>query len=292
MEAFMDELFKDLKVELEEITSATNNFDNHNLIGGGGFGKVYKGALARYKERSLVAIKRLDRKHGQGEAEFLKEITFLTRYNHENIISLLGFCIHNKERILVYEHASLGSLDRHLNSVHLTWKQHLKICLDAANGINHLHDPRETSQRVIHCDIKSANILLDDQWNAKVADFGLSKIGPANQQNSILVTNTLGTYGYCDPLFMETYSLAKESDVYSFGVVLFEVMCGRSCFEITPDDGRIHILVPMWKRSYQENKLDEIIFQDLKQIMDPTSLKTFSEIAFQCLREKLVKKGH
>ncbi|PWA87803.1 protein kinase, ATP binding site, Serine/threonine-protein kinase Plk3 [Artemisia annua] len=129
----------------------------------------------------------------------------------------------------------------------------------------------------------SANILLDKNMNAKVSDFGLSKMGPANQQYSTLITNAAGTPGYCDPLFMKTYCLTKESDVYSFGVVLFEVLCGRLCAEIS--NGQLNIFVPMWKKSYKEKKLDDIIFKDLKQQMDQKSLETFADIAFQCLQK-------
>ncbi|XP_071740774.1 probable serine/threonine-protein kinase PBL28 [Rutidosis leptorrhynchoides] len=288
MDAFMKK-FKNLKIRWEEITSATNNFDHNNFVGGGGFGRVYMGALARFNDRNMVAFKCLDRKHGQGDAEFLKEITFLSRYKHANIICLLGYCIQGKEMILVYEYASRGSLDRHLASTGLNWTQRLKICVAAAKGLNYLHDPRDTSQRLIHCDIKSANILLDDKWNAKVADFGLSKIAPVNQENSMLLTNALGTLGYCDPLFLETYSLTKESDIYSFGVVLFEVLCGKLCSQKS-NDGQFRYLVLMWKKRYEENKLDEIIFTDLKHNMCPTSLKIFSDIAFQCLKRSRIER--
>ncbi|KAJ0691165.1 putative protein kinase RLK-Pelle-CrRLK1L-1 family [Helianthus annuus] len=190
--------FQHLKIQLEEITSATDNFnDEKNCIGVGGFGKVYKGEVSHSKGRNMAAIKRLNQKHGQGLPEFLKEITMLSRYRHENLVSLLGFCHEADEMILVYEYASRGSLDRHLNSRHLMWTQRLKICLDAAKGLSYLHDPRETHQRLIHCDIKSANILLDDQWNAKVSDFGLSVMGPANEQQSVIITCASGIAYRC-----------------------------------------------------------------------------------------------
>ncbi|GJW15624.1 zinc finger MYM-type protein 1-like protein [Tanacetum coccineum] len=161
----------------------------------------------------MVALKRLDRRRGQGDRDSGRD-----------------------EMILVYEYASRGSLYGHLKDINLTWTQQLKICLDAAKGLSYLHDPRDTYQRLIHCDIKSANILLDDNFNAKVADFRISKIGLANQQNSILVTRASGTHGYCDPVFMETYTLTKESDVYSFRVVLFEVLCGKLCIEYSKEE--------------------------------------------------------
>ncbi|GKE51121.1 kinase-like domain, phloem protein 2-like protein [Tanacetum coccineum] len=284
MACFLTE-FKHLEIKVEEIISATNNFDEKNVIGHGGFGKVYEGklAFAHSEGEILVALKRLDRIYGQGDPEFYKEIRFLSCYRHENLISLLGFCTEGGEMILVYEHASRGSLDRFVNSAALTWPQRLKICLDAAKGLSFLHDPNGAYQRVLHCDIKSANILLDKNMNAKVSDFGLLKMGPANQQYSAVITSASGTPGYCDPLYMKMYSLTKESDVYSFGVVLFEVLCGRLCAEFC--NGQLNIFVPMWKKSYKENKLDDIIFQDLKQQMDQKSLETFADIAFQCLQK-------
>nr|GEV93838.1 protein kinase-like domain, phloem protein 2-like protein [Tanacetum cinerariifolium] len=277
--------FEHLEIQLEEIKAATNNFKEENVIGHGGFGKVYKGKLSHShsNEKSMVALKRLDRRHGQGDTEFHKEVRMLSCYRHENIISLLGFSSGRDEMVLVYEYASRGSLDGHLKDNTLTWTRRIKICLDAAKGLSYLHNPRDTYQRLIHCDIKSANILLDDNFKAKVSDFGLSKIGPVNQQNSILVTGASGTPGYIDPVYMEGYTLTKESDVYSFGVVLFEVLCGKLCIEYS--NGQLKVIhVPMWKQSYVENKLDEIILQDLMQQMDPSSMKIFSDIAFQCLR--------
>ncbi|XP_076909228.1 putative serine/threonine-protein kinase PBL28 [Bidens hawaiensis] len=258
--------FEHLKIQLEELKKATNSFGS-KVIGTGGFGKVYQGEVLHSKGRSMVAIKRLNR---------FKEIMTLSRYTHKNLISLLGFCDEDDEKILVYEHASNGSLDRHLGSTILTWTQRLKICLDAARGLAYLHDHKGTQHRILHRDI-----LLDDNWNAKLSDMGLSKIGLANQRHTVLFTNVVGTPGYCDPQYMYTYTLTKESDVYSFGVVLFEVLCGRLCYIYT--NGELVILVPMWKQSYGHKKIDEIIFKDLMPPLDLASLEIFSDIAFQCL---------
>ncbi|MFS7928123.1 putative protein kinase RLK-Pelle-CrRLK1L-1 family [Helianthus anomalus] len=273
MEAKMQKFlqpFKHLEIQLEEITSATNNFDHTNCIGGGGFGKVYKGEVSHSKGRSMAAIKRLDPRHGQGTPEFLKEITMLSDYKHENVISLLGFCCQGSEMILVYEHASRGSLDRHLNSPHLTWSQRIKICLDAANGLRYLHDPRGTHRRLVHCDVKTSNILLDEQWNGK---------------HSVIVTIASGTPGYVDPYYEMTHTLTKESDVYSFGVVLFEVLCGTLC--CTYSKGRVQQdLVPWWIESYKKKKLYDIIFKDPTiQPLDQSTLEIFSDIAYRCLNE-------
>ncbi|MFS7928258.1 putative protein kinase RLK-Pelle-CrRLK1L-1 family [Helianthus anomalus] len=284
MDAFLQQ-FQHRQIQLEAIISATDNFNDHKCIGRGGFGRVYKGELSHSKGRSTVAIKRLDRRLGQGIPEFLKEITTLSRYRHENLITLLGFCYQGDEMILVYNYASRGSLDSYLNSPHLTWFQRLKICLDAAEGLSYLHDPRGTHQRLIHCDVKSANILLDDNWNGKVSDFGLSIMGPANEQQSVIVTAAAGTPGYCDPQYAMTHTLTKESDVYSFGVVLFEVLCGRLC--CTYSNGLVQQnFLRTWIECYEEKKLNAIIFNDTAiQPLEQSALKFLSDIAYRCLKE-------
>ncbi|XP_076930575.1 putative serine/threonine-protein kinase PBL9 [Bidens hawaiensis] len=248
--------------------------------------RVWVGVQRRNLGLVTVACKRLDPRFGQGHVEFLKEIVMLSKYKHENLVSLLHFCI---ERILVYEFASRGSLDCYLSDPSLTWIQRLKICIGVARALNYLHDPSDTHQRILHRDIKSANILLDEEWNAKVSDFGLSKIGPANQPQTYLISNAVGTPGYCDPLYWETGILSKESDVYSFGVVLFEIMCGRFCCEYR-DGSLLGILVPLWKKCYEEKRLDDIIFHGIKEHMKPDSLNTFSTIAYQCLKRARKKR--
>ncbi|KAL7599029.1 hypothetical protein Lser_V15G22758 [Lactuca serriola] len=139
--------------------------------------------------------------------------------------------------------------------------------------------------RTLHRDIKSSNILLDDNWNAKISDLGLSKLGPANQQYTFLVSNTVGTIGYCDPLYVETGLLTKESDVYSFGVVLFEVLCGRLC---TSNKNDLHQpLIGLVQRYYKEKKISEIVFHDIRDGIKPKSLEAFITIAYRCLKRNL-----
>ncbi|KAM0070132.1 putative protein kinase RLK-Pelle-CrRLK1L-1 family [Helianthus debilis subsp. tardiflorus] len=276
--------FDYLKIQLEDIISATNNFDPTKVIGCGGFGSVYKGEISSPQGQSTVAFKKLDPRLGQGNIEFWKEIMMLSKYKHENLISLKHFCVEGDVMILVYEYASRGSLDRYLsNASTLTWIQRLKICVGAARGLRFLHDPKGTQQRVLHRDIKSANILLDEKWTAKVADFGLSKLGPANQTRTYLVSYGVGTPGYCDPLYMEYGLLSEESDVFSFGVVLFEILCGRLCYECHNRE-LSKILVPEWRQCYKEKRLDEIILPALKEQIDPESLKSFSDIAYRCVK--------
>ncbi|GJW42895.1 kinase-like domain, phloem protein 2-like protein [Tanacetum coccineum] len=179
------------------------------------------------------------------------------------------------EMVLIYEYACRGSLDRLLSLPALTWTHRLRICIDAAKGLSFLHDPNGTQQRVLHCDIKSSNILLDKNMAAKVSDFGLSKMGPANQQYSLLVTSALGTPGYCDPIFLDTYSLTKESDVYSFGVVLIEILSGKICAEKIGSELKVY--VPFWKKGYEENN---IAFQCLRKAREerPTMSRVVEEL--------------
>ncbi|GKC77275.1 kinase-like domain, phloem protein 2-like protein [Tanacetum coccineum] len=214
----------------------------------------------------MVTSKRLNRRWGQRDAQFYKEVRMLSCYIHENIISLVSFSSERDEKILVYEYASRGSLDNLLKDATFTWTERIKVFLDAAKGLCYLHDPKETYQRLIHFDIKSANILLEENFKVKVAYFGLSKVGLANKLNLFFVTEVLGIRGYYDPLYMETCTFTKESDVYCFGEVLIEVICGKLCFEYR--NGEIKAIhVPMWKQNYEENNLDEIILLDLRQQM-------------------------
>ncbi|KAL7601592.1 hypothetical protein Lser_V15G22560 [Lactuca serriola] len=209
----------------------------------------------------------------------------LSLHKHENIISLLGFCDESNEKILVYEYVFRRSLDINLNNNDLTWIRRLKICIGAARGLAYLHNPGTTQQRVLHRDIKSSNILIDENWNAKISDLGLSKFGPANQKYTFLVSNTVGTIGYCDPLYAETGLLTKESDVYSFGVVLFEVLCGRLC--ISNENGNLQSLTSLVRRYYDENKINEIICDKIKEGINTKSLEAFTTIAYKCLNREL-----
>ncbi|KAJ0511657.1 putative protein kinase RLK-Pelle-CrRLK1L-1 family [Helianthus annuus] len=254
---------------------------------------VYKAELDHFD--GCVAIKRLhNRVDTQGEQGFVSEIETLSNCKHPNIVSLLGFCDEGRELILVYEYVAKGSLDDYLGNMdgmnNLVWAQRLQICLDIAHGLNYLHSH---TPMIIHRDIKSANILLDDNWVAKIADFGLSKLQRATQQGTTLITNNLaGTEVYLDPEYKNTGRLKKESDIYSFGVVLFEVLCGRLAYdEIYSGRG----LPSVARQRFNEGTLkgmvdpklmevDEIISM-LKGGVNQDSLETFSKIAHQCLAE-------
>ncbi|PWA39108.1 jacalin-like lectin domain-containing protein [Artemisia annua] len=273
-----------LRIPLEEIKLATNSFSKENLIARGGFGNVYIGKLNISGEQSTVAVKRLDSQFGQGKREFLMEIQMLSCYKHKSLVCLVGFCDESGEKILVYEYVKHGSLDKYISDKDLSWLQRLKISLGAARGFSYLHNDVGPQHRVLHRDIKSANILLDDKFEARISDFGLSKIGPSNVEYTFLVTNACGTRGYVDPEYAKTDILTKESDVYSFGIVLFEILCGRLAIVGEYHDER-RSLAALAKRCYEEDRLHDIIYPCLINQMNEDSLNVFSKVAYQCLKE-------
>ncbi|XVE79391.1 hypothetical protein DITRI_Ditri14bG0054800 [Diplodiscus trichospermus] len=220
---------------LLELVNATNNFSAENRIGAGSFGVVYKGKLQDGRE---VAIKRGEtsakqKKFQEKETAFDSEIALLSRLHHKHLVGLVGFCQENDERLLVYEYMSNGSLHDHLhnkdnienNSTILnSWRMRIKIALDAARGIEYLHN--YAVPPIIHRDIKSSNILLDANWTARVSDFGLSLMGPESDQE-FMSTRAVGTVGYIDPEYYVSNVLTAKSDVYGFGVVFLELLTGR-----------------------------------------------------------------
>ncbi|KAI3742879.1 hypothetical protein L1987_60577 [Smallanthus sonchifolius] len=274
--------FDKLKIPLQEISSATNKFAKANIIGKGGYGEVY---LGQSKEHGMLAIKRLNCMHGQGDHEYGMEVTLLSRYKHENLVSLIGFCGEGGEKILVYKYEANQSLDKHLDSKDLSWMRRLHICLEAACGLRYFHNETGCGHGVIHRDIKSSNILLDENWNAKISDFGLSKIALTNSADSVIFTVACGTPGYIDPQILYGCGITQKSDVYSFGVVLYEVLFGK--LVAVPGylgDGRF--TVKMAKKHYEEKTLHQMIDPDLRNEMNSDSLSTFSTIAYQCLKER------
>ncbi|MFS8002557.1 putative protein kinase RLK-Pelle-LRR-VIII-1 family [Helianthus anomalus] len=264
----------------EELSKYTNNFSESNNIGTGGYGMVYKGSLPNGQ---LVAIKRATRGSTQGGLEFKTEIELLSRVHHKNLVSLVGFCFDQGEQMLVYEFIVNGTVKDSLSGrsgFRLDWIRRLRIALGSAKGLQYLHDLADPP--IIHRDVKTNNILLDERLVAKVADFGLSKsLGDANRTH--VTTQVKGTMGYMDPEYYMTNQLTEKSDVYSFGVVLLELITARN---------------PIEKGKYIVREVKEAMdrskeLYNLQDVLDPTiglstqlqGLERFVDIALRCVEE-------
>ncbi|XP_031742487.1 probable receptor-like protein kinase At2g23200 [Cucumis sativus] len=269
-----------LKFSLAEIKTATNNFNKKFLVGEGGFGKVYKGVM---RNGMRVAVKRSQPGAGQGISEFEREITILSRIRHRHLVSFIGYCNEGLEMILVYEFLEKGTLREHLynsNFPPLSWKKRLEICIGAAKGLHYLH--KGLSSGIIHRDVKSTNILLDENLVAKVSDFGLSTASSLDETH--VSTDIKGTIGYLDPEYFRTRQLTQKSDVYSFGVVLLEVLCARLALNPTLPNEQIN-LAEWGLKCKKMELLEEIIDPKLKGQIDPNSLRKFSETIEKCLQD-------
>lgn len=276
--------FESYLIPLEEINRATENFSQQRCIGAGGFGVVYKGELSKRWQNLTVAIKRLDQYNYQGKVEFHNQLEMISKFHHKNIISFIGYCDEHNQQIIVYEYASNGSLDHHLQDPDkrccITWIQRLKICLGAARGLHYLHSG--LGKRVIHGDVKSANILLDGNLVAKIGDFGLSKVGSRIQRDTQLYTRVAGTQYYLDPTYYESGILRKESDVYSFGVVLFEILSGMLVYlQRSFRDAKQPSLMNYTRKYSQE--LEKLIDPHIRDQIYSRSFHIFSQIAYQCI---------
>ncbi|GAB2230147.1 hypothetical protein Drorol1_Dr00014404 [Drosera rotundifolia] len=218
-----------------ELKTATRNFRPDSVVGEGGFGAVFKGwidertlAPVRPGTGLVIAVKRLNQEGLQGHKEWLAEINYLGQLHHPNLVKLIGYCLEDEHRMLVYEFMPRGSLENHLfrRGSHfqpLSWALRLKVALGAAKGLAFLHS---NEARVIYRDFKTSNILLDLNFEAKLSDFGLARDGPTGDRSHVS-TRVLGTYGYAAPEYVATGHLTPKSDIYSFGVVVLEMLSGR-----------------------------------------------------------------
>lgn len=268
-----------------ELATATRNFREANLIGEGGFGKVYRGRL---ETGQIVAIKQLNHNGLQGFQEFIVEVLMLSLLHHNNLVTLIGYCTDGDQRLLVYEYMPMGSLEDHLFDLDpgkepLGWDTRIKIAVGAARGLEYLHCKADPP--VIYRDLKSANILLDNDFNPKLSDFGLAKLGPVGD-NTHVSTRVMGTYGYCAPEYAMSGHLTLKSDIYSFGVVLLELITGRKAIDSTKKQGEQNLVA--WSRPFlrDRRRFVEMVDPLLQGKFPVRSLHHMVAITAMCLQEQ------
>nr|GEV28949.1 receptor-like protein kinase HERK 1 [Tanacetum cinerariifolium] len=257
----------DFKISLKKIVEATNNFEN--LIGKGGFGKVYKGNLLWTGKRIDIAARRLHSDYGQGDLEFWNEISMLalSGLKHDNLVYFVGYCDEDGQKIIVTKYEAKQSLDVHLKDSNLTWTQRLQICVGIAHALSYIHYDQGHDLSVIHRNIKSSKVLLDEKWEPKLSGFGISLKNSKARRHRYLLAEVIGTIGYVDPTYEKTGFVTHKSDVFSFGVLLFEVLCGRRAFR--PDEQEQEQHSPqLFKYDYKQGKLADVVVK-LDGITDP-----------------------
>ncbi|KAF8727933.1 hypothetical protein HU200_018501 [Digitaria exilis] len=263
-----------------EMDEATGGLAAANVMGEGGYGVVYKGVL---RDGTAVAIKNLHNNRGQAEKDFRMEVQTIGRVRHKNLLSLLGYCSEGACRMLVYRYMENSNLDKWLHHDDseispLTWDIRMRVLLGTAKGLAYLHEGLEP--KIVHRDIKSSNILLDKQWNAKVSDFGLAKL--LRSENSFVTTRVMGTFGYVAPEYAKTGMLNERSDVYSFGVLVMEVITGRTPVDYTRPTDEVN-LVEWLKRMVAERRVEEVLDPRLPERPPSKALKRAILAALRCV---------
>ncbi|XP_073151270.1 probable LRR receptor-like serine/threonine-protein kinase At1g53440 [Henckelia pumila] len=239
---------------LRQIKAATNNFDNANKIGEGGFGPVYKGILS---DGTVIAVKQLSSKSKQGNREFVNEIGMISALQHPNLVKLYGCCIEGNQLLLIYEYLENNCLARALfgsekQRLNLNWPTRQKICIGIARGLAYLHE--ESRLKIVHRDIKATNVLLDKDLNAKISDFGLAKLD--EEENTHISTRIAGTVGYMAPEYAMRGYLTDKADVYSFGIVALEIVSGKSNTNYRPKEEFVYLLDWAYVQQEQGNLLE------------------------------------
>ncbi|KAL7139872.1 hypothetical protein ABFS83_09G082900 [Erythranthe nasuta] len=267
-------------IEYQLLVAATNNFDEAKIIGEGGLGRVYK---AHFNDHFHAAVKKIYAGGQEAQRQFENEVDSLSKIQHQNVVSLLGYCIHGESRFLIYEMMENGSLEFHLHgNSHrstLTWHLRMKIALDVARGLEYLHE--RCTPAVIHRDLKCSNILLDSNFNAKLSDFGLAITGGNSNKTSIKLS---GTLGYVAPEYLLDGKLTDKSDVYAFGVVLLELLMGRRPVERVAETQCQSIVTWAMPQLTDRSKLPNIVDPAIRNTMDLKHLYQVAAIAVLCVQ--------
>ncbi|XP_050271375.1 G-type lectin S-receptor-like serine/threonine-protein kinase SD2-5 isoform X2 [Quercus robur] len=267
----------------DDLRTITKNFSKE--LGGGGFGTVFEGTLI---DSTKVAVKRLDG-FSQIKKSFLAEVETIGNTHHFNLVRLIGFCAEKFQRLLVYEYMSNGSLDRWIfnknSEMLLDWKLRKKIMIDIARGLTYLHE--ECRQKIVHMDIKPHNILLDENFNAKVSDFGLSRL--VDRDQSQVVTTMRGTPGYMAPEWLSSV-ITEKVDVYSFGIVLLEILCGRRNFDRSQPEEAMH-LVDLFKNKIEGDRLVDLVDKHSEDMqLHGEEVVNMMRVATWCLQNDFTKR--
>nr|KYP40903.1 Putative receptor protein kinase ZmPK1 [Cajanus cajan] len=263
----------------KELEEATTGFKQ--MLGRGAFGTVYKGVLTSYTSR-YVAVKRLDKVVQEGEKEFKTEVSVIGQTHHRNLVSLLGYCDEGEHRLLVYEYMSNGSLASFLFGISRPhWNQRVQIALGIARGLTYLHE--ECSTQIIHCDIKPQNILLDELFTPRIADFGLAKLLLA-EQSKAAKTGLRGTIGYFAPEWFRKASITTKVDVYSFGVVLLEIICCKSSVAFAMESEE-EAFIDWAYRCYSQGKVVKLVENDEEAKNDMKRVEKVVMVAIWCIQE-------
>ncbi|KAG8634421.1 hypothetical protein MANES_17G032100v8 [Manihot esculenta] len=265
------------------ILSSTNNFYHVNKIGEGGFGAVYKGELPTGQE---IAVKRLSKDSGQGLKEFKNEVIVISKLQHRNLVRLLGCCIHGEERMLVYEYVPRRSLDLYLfnqsRGTSLEWQKRFNIIVGIARGLLYLH--RDSRLRIIHRDLKASNILLDDDMNPKIADFGLARTFGGDQSEAN-TTRVMGTYGYMSPEYAIDGLFSVKSDVFSFGVLVLEIVSGKKNRGFYHPDHDLNLLGHAWRLWIEERPM-EIMDALMEKPVSTSELLKSIHVGLLCVQQR------
>ncbi|KAM1047894.1 hypothetical protein FF1_027116 [Malus domestica] len=273
----------------DELAAATNGFDQANLLGQGGFGYVHKGVLPN---GTIIAVKSLKSGSGQGEREFAAEVEIISRVHHRHLVSLVGYCIVGEQRMLVYEFVPNKTMEYHLHGKGLPpmdWPTRLRIAVGSAKGLAYLHE--DCHPKIIHRDIKSANILIDNNFEAMVADFGLAKLSSDN--NTHVSTRVMGTFGYLAPEYASSGKLTEKSDVFSFGVMLLELITGKKPVDPSNamDDSLVDWARPLLTRALEDNNYAELVDIRLDNNYNPNEMARMVACAAASIRHSARKRA-
>ncbi|RID53077.1 hypothetical protein BRARA_G00501 [Brassica rapa] len=278
------------RFSLRELLVATDNFSNKNVLGRGGFGKVYKGRLANGK---LVAVKRLKEERTMGgELQFQTEVEIISLAVHRNLLRLHGFCMTPTERLLVYPYMCNGSVASCLRESHegnpaLDWPKRKHIALGAARGLAYLHD--HCDQKIIHRDVKAANILLDENFEAVVGDFGLAKL--MNYNESHVTTAVRGTIGHIAPEYLSTGKSSEKTDVFGYGVMLLELITGQKAFDLARLANDDDIMLLDWvKEVLKEKKLESLVDAGLEGKYVDKEVEQLIQMALLCTQSSSLER--